>query len=303
MNKLKSIIQDIGRKIVGIDELQAKIDSLHYYINQNFDITKFPKATGDLLSLQRGDTLLLAIIDKVCEKNHLRYWIHAGTLLGSVRHKGFIPWDDDVDLAMLREDYEIARKILKQELKQFEIDVKDDENSHIERIGIGYKHQNTGIWVEVFPIECVCENLENPICKAKFYKEVNYYLRELPKPKEPIQLSKGVELRSRFIGNVRENQGVEYLVQLVNPDSKPFYIKYDDVFPLQKITFEEFELQGPQNVNAYCIQLFGKNYMSFPMGNILHHGDDRAVISKWAEYTRTDMNIIISELKDIYNSI
>ena len=60
---------------------------------------------------------LLQELDRVCKKYGLRYFAEYGTLLGAVRHNGFIPWDDDIDVAMLRDDYEKLKKVAAEEFK------------------------------------------------------------------------------------------------------------------------------------------------------------------------------------------
>ena len=61
---------------------------------------------------------VLSVIADVCERYHLQYFADYGTLLGAVRHKGFIPWDDDIDICMLREDYMELIRVLPEELPQ-----------------------------------------------------------------------------------------------------------------------------------------------------------------------------------------
>ena len=67
-----------------------------------------------LLSKRETQILLIQMLDQLVgylEKHHLRYYMVGGTLLGAVRHKGFIPWDDDIDIGMPRKDYEQLIKL------------------------------------------------------------------------------------------------------------------------------------------------------------------------------------------------
>ena len=89
--------------------LEAKLEDIRNLLIYNHPISSVPPATGKLRLLQDGNTVLLALFARKCRENGLRYWLDYGTLLGAVRHRGFIPWDDDIDLAMTRADY---RKML-----------------------------------------------------------------------------------------------------------------------------------------------------------------------------------------------
>ena len=64
-------------------------------------------ADYDIRPLQLRILKILLAVDKVCKEHGLRYYIMAGTMLGAVRHKGFIPWDDDLDIGMPRADYDL----------------------------------------------------------------------------------------------------------------------------------------------------------------------------------------------------
>ena len=70
----------------------------------------------DLRQAQKIMLYIMKKIHEVCVKHNIKYWLDYGTLLGAIRHDGFIPWDDDLDICMMREDYEKFNKVAQAEL-------------------------------------------------------------------------------------------------------------------------------------------------------------------------------------------
>lgn len=70
----------------------------------------------DLTKVHEANLSILKEVDRICRKYNIKYLLDAGTLLGAVRHKGFIPWDDDADVAFTRNQYEAFAKVVRREL-------------------------------------------------------------------------------------------------------------------------------------------------------------------------------------------
>lgn len=121
----------------------------------------------DLKKLQNCILYIAKEIDRICKENSIEYSISAGTMLGAVRHNGFIPWDDDLDLLMTRSNYDKFKKVCENELgNEFEmIDWKNDNyysNAFMKIMlkdtltvqpGFENAKYKQGIFVDVFPVD------------------------------------------------------------------------------------------------------------------------------------------------------
>lgn len=114
---------------------------------------------------------LLEQFQKVCQKHNLRYYAIGGTLLGAVRHKGFIPWDDDIDVGMPREDYDRFLQLCEKELEhpyRLVTPMNDDcyrahaQIRHCETTGYPLIDErlscNKGIFIDIFPLDGVADS-------------------------------------------------------------------------------------------------------------------------------------------------
>ena len=141
----------------------------------------------ELRKVQLLELKVLKEVKRICDKNNIHYFLTGGTLIGAVRHKGFIPWDDDIDIAMMRDEYdkfvEIAPKELSPEFSF--LSIKQDERlgiyfSKVVLNGTNYRSaqqpktlKNTGFWVDVIPYDTI---YDNKILASLYYWKLNFFV-------------------------------------------------------------------------------------------------------------------------------
>ena len=111
---------------------------------------------------------ILIEVDRICKKHQIEYWLSSGTLIGALRHNGFIPWDDDLDIEMMRTDYLRLLEVLPRELPDwlalqsdetdpayffFYAKVRDRRSLMLENNGYDRMWKEQGIYIDIFPME------------------------------------------------------------------------------------------------------------------------------------------------------
>lgn len=281
--------QPFFRKMCGWDKLEERLEAIEYIINKGIDITSFPPATGLLRQCQIAGGEFLRIVCRTLDENGLTYWLDYGTLLGAVRHKGYIPWDDDLDIAMTRKDYDVACEILPEKLKKYGIEVTKPND---ERIGISI--WKAGLIMDIFPLDNVDE------CSVKSYDELRdkttefrkYYVKNKKLPLSVLRAK-----RYEMIGMPSESNPLWY--HNVEFCADRTIHSNDSIFPLKEMTFEGHLFKIPNDCHRYLTEIYG-DYMSMPKGGILHHqggNGDKGIIHNVVKYN-TDIDAKIEELKN-----
>lgn len=154
-----------------------------FFYEEERDNTKITEQTKKIWAVEMD---LLLQLDKICKENDLHFCVDCGTLLGAVRHKGYIPWDDDIDVVMLREDYDKLIEISGSAFQEpyfFQCNQTDQGFTHVHAQlrnskttgALVYESKkvpfNQGIFLDIFPLDRVS--------KYKILRVIKYYLMKL----------------------------------------------------------------------------------------------------------------------------
>lgn len=250
----------------------------YQYKKDKIDITKVPPAQGLLRDIQLANLTLLKELAYVCEKNNFKYILDAGTLLGAVRHSRFIPWDDDIDILMFREDYEKIVSAFKNTTRDSDIYAeyhrdKDTNSQYFIKI----KHKKCPfLGVDIFPLDTYGKHLslkEQLIATNKICKILKHLKKEIDpniSNKETKTILTKTMKEKILLSSTNENGDFVYGVDFAHK-LKNWFLDRDIVLPLRKIQFEDSKYTTVNKPKEFLKNIYG-DYMKYPKKmKILHY--------------------------------
>ena len=241
---------------------------------------------------------MLIEFDRICKKHNLRYYLDGGTLLGAIRHKGFIPWDDDIDVEMPREDYERFIKLNNEFSDPYFLQtpytdptyfycparIRNSNTTALVEM-FAYQKFNHGVWLTILPLDNWREEAEQEYDKIKsliienstYMRISNPHLDE--KNKERVKNYSGrnpFDTYNEIMNLARQFNGepTEYLmiaIEALSPyNTKLWYA--EDFKSTILADFEGYKFPIPVGYDRVLKTIFG-DYMSFPKVEArgLHH--------------------------------
>lgn len=267
--------------------------------------------TGEkLLSKKETQQLLLEMLDQFtayCEKHGLRYYLVGGTLLGAVRHQGFIPWDDDIDVGMPRPDYERFLKLVEKEPVSKDLKPVSDRNrklynaycellntrTRLEKETSQYIREEgriLNLFIDIFPQDGWPEDDREAEKLAGQMKRLRYLAlngrARLGKGTSPLRMlaKMPVILLMKVVGSWRIVDKIDRIARKYDYDTSRYVgaITYGiygsgerclrtDVLPLTKVTFEGKQYYAPRRWDVYLGQIYGDFWKLPPKEKQIDH--------------------------------
>jgi lipopolysaccharide cholinephosphotransferase len=246
----------------------------------------FSKYNGEGTVLRRAQKRLLDMmveLDRICEKHDIPYIISDGTCLGAVRHGGFIPWDDDVDISVMRKDYKRLKKVLKKELPDNYFLQTPKTDKHFYRLYTKIVDKDSfvkfindkrrerlkykGLSLDIFPLEKVYSYKMRDFIDRYYYptflikrKAVNVNTLKRAKAFIAWPVLKGIAGIARILSIFSDRRKITHSY---GTGFKP-HLKYSNIFPPKPILFEGKEFLGPAKPHEYLEGFFGDYWVIPP---------------------------------------
>lgn len=280
-NELKNKIDDLNKSSIEknnlLNELEERNISLKNELNDYY--VKFSniqdsnnylfnclfldydlKVKGVRKNLQDLSLELLNFVVNVCDKHNLDYWLDFGTLLGARRHENFIPFDDDVDISMPRNDYNRLLNIIGEEFKKYgleeRVEIRHDffnEFSEITFTQIVYLSKNNKLIgaIDIFPYDFTSKNT---ITNTEFSHERDLFRKGIFESSDNRDV-----LERNFMTNLSLSyEKQEYMIQGVDsPVSDLMIFETDQIYPQCTLKFANKKFKAPKNPYHHLKKLYG----------------------------------------------
>lgn len=258
-------------------------------LDNNEDLSHYNSEGTILRRAQLRMLEMLVEVDRICKKHNIQYWLDYGTLLGAVRHGGFIPWDDDLDISLMYEDYKRLIELLPKELPdRFVLQDENtdryhylkfarirDTNTFFEDSYTHLNHKEKGLYIDIFPYETMLSPKMKKIIEYSYgnaFRQTRHFYKSKWRYISGCLLlpfSYIFVLFCRFINKLFAADkislafGVAFLYNAT-------YLK-DSVFPCKSIKFEGFEFMAPNDHHEVLKSYYGDYMQIPPMGTRIPH--------------------------------
>ena len=277
--------KDFRNKYMKINPIWIVRDELKQYINKRIvevantmlDTRTLPQANGGgyLRKVQKANNAILKKLGQILKENQINYWLDYGTLLGAYRNKGFIPWDDDIDIGMMRADFEKLKKVITKQDTFELIECLHFINNKCITNKFCLKDKDFGCHfvVDIFIYEFVnCDEMDAYydkyiLDKENLHKEIKktnllYDYVALKNIKEKNLINSIFDKYRNLYKSKADGNTILYGIENPYDHARRIYRK-ETIFPLKEIEFEGEKYLAPNNTEKYLSVNFG-DFMRLP---------------------------------------